>query len=61
MSNEYKFVRLTERAHKLLSELSDKRKKEQSLVVSKGGIIAELVMAAHGKEVEQQAEHEPLL
>lgn len=48
-----KLLRLTERADRLLSEISKSRKQEQALVYTKGGIVAELVMAAHNKEVAQ--------
>lgn len=51
-----KVLRLTDRADKLLSEIARKRKKQQAVVCTKGGIVAEMIIALHSKEVAQMSE-----
>ena len=45
-----KQVRLNPNTDRLLTEMSDKRKADKKLVISKQSIIAELVMNQHKKE-----------
>lgn len=46
-----KQVKLNDNVHKLLTELSDKRKDNGSLNSTKQAIVHELIMALHKKEV----------
>lgn len=53
---EYKQIRLPEPVDKKLSEISWYRKAKGEIVNSKQGIISELIIAAHKKEMPRDSE-----